>query len=194
MENIKEIRTGQAAVHHITQLQCTPVEDYLPRWITLIYLGPVSSKARSKPTLSPRPLASPKSTYSVNTHKTLHLVASSSFVVQLWERTLTAMIALRVSLTKGLGFGGGMNSDRAMEEMRTVLWERSFWTAAGGKVRGLSSRPGSRAGYAGDDSLGSLSGAKEDRRLTSIETQGLCERLNMRMSEDDVRRLFDVSV
>ncbi|KAF9069676.1 PLC-like phosphodiesterase [Rhodocollybia butyracea] len=189
VENIKEIRTGQAAVHHITQLQRTPVEDYLPLWLTLIYIAPVSSKARSKTGLSPLPLASPKS-YSANTYKTLHLIASSPLVVQLWERTLTAMIALRVSLTRGLGFGGGVNTDRAMEEVRTVLWERSFWTAAGEKARGLSSRPVSRAGSAVDDSLGSP-GAKEEQRLTFIETRGLCERLNLRMSEENVRRLFD---
>ncbi|KAJ3900152.1 1-phosphatidylinositol-4,5-bisphosphate phosphodiesterase 1 [Lentinula edodes] len=174
VENIKEIRTGQAALHHITQLQCTPVEDYLPRWLTLIYLGPSPSKARSKPNLSPLPLGSPKSNYSVHTYKTLHLVASSHLVIQLWERTLRSMVALRVSLTSGLGFGGGMNSDRIMEETRQALWERSFWTAAGENMR---SRFGSNADWR--------------QRLTFNEMRALCERLNVRMSEKEVRRLFN---
>ncbi|KAJ4495571.1 hypothetical protein C8R41DRAFT_274116 [Lentinula lateritia] len=190
VENIKEIRTGQAALHHITQLQCTPVEDYLPRWLTLIYLGPSPSKARSKPNLSPLPLGSPKSNYSVHTYKTLHLVASSDLVIQLWERTLRSMVALRVSLTSGLGFGGGMNSDRIMEETRQALWERSFWTAAGENMR---SRFGSNADWSageGDESL-ELSGAHEGQRLTFNEMRALCERLNVRMSEKEVRRLFN---
>ncbi|GAW02386.1 PLC-like phosphodiesterase [Lentinula edodes] len=190
VENIKEIRTGQAALHHITQLQCTPVEDYLPRWLTLIYLGPSPSKARSKPNLSPLPLGSPKSNYSVHTYKTLHLVASSHLVIQLWERTLRSMVALRVSLTSGLGFGGGMNSDRIMEETRQALWERSFWTAAGENMR---SRFGSNADWSvgeGDESL-ELSGAHEGQRLTFNEMRALCERLNVRMSEKEVRRLFN---
>ncbi|KAJ3814875.1 PLC-like phosphodiesterase [Lentinula aff. lateritia] len=190
VENIKEIRTGQAALHHITQLQCTPVEDYLPRWLTLIYLGPSPSKARSKPNLSPLPLGSPKSNYSVHTYKTLHLVASSHLVIQLWERTLRSMVALRVSLTSGLGFGGGVNSDRIMEETRQALWERSFWTAAGQNMR---SRFGPNADWSageGDESL-ELLGAYEGQRLTFNEMRALCERLNVRMSEKEVRRLFN---
>ncbi|KAJ4487998.1 PLC-like phosphodiesterase [Lentinula aciculospora] len=187
VENIKEIRTGQAALNHITQLEYAPVENYLPRWLTLIYLGPSPTAARSKPNLSPLPLGSPKSNYSVHTYKTLHLVASSSAIVQLWERTLKAMVALRVSLTTGLGFGGGMNSDRTMEETRQALWERSFWTAAGENVHSGNSRYGPGAS-AGNESLGSPG---DGRRLTFNEMRALCERLNVRMSENEVRRLFN---
>ncbi|KAJ3744634.1 PLC-like phosphodiesterase [Lentinula detonsa] len=163
VENIQEIRTGQAALNHINQLQCTPVEEYLPRWLTLIYLGP----SRSKPNYSPLPLGSPKSNYSVHTYKTLHLVATSNHVVQLWERTLKAMVALRVSLTSGLGFGGGLNSDRTMEATRQALWERSFWTIAAENMR--------------------------SQRLSFNEMRVLCERLHVRMPEAEVRRLFNLA-
>ncbi|KAJ3998199.1 hypothetical protein F5050DRAFT_1806152 [Lentinula boryana] len=190
VENIQEIRTGQAALNHINQLQCTPVEEYLPRWLTLIYLGP----SRSKPNYSPLPLGSPKSNYSVHTYKTLHLVATSNHVVQLWERTLKAMVALRVSLTSGLGFGGGLNSDRTMEATRQALWERSFWTIAAENTRSVSSRSGSnteRVGF-GDESQGS-SGAQEEQRLSFNEMRVLCERLHVRMPEAEVRRLFNLA-
>ncbi|KAJ3757853.1 PLC-like phosphodiesterase [Lentinula raphanica] len=140
VENIKEIRTGQAARNHILQLECTPEEDYLPRWITIIY---------------------------PHTHKTIHLVSSSPLVIQLWEHTLRAMVALRISLTSGLGFGGGMNSDRTMEAIRQALWERSFWTIAGENMR--------------------------SQRLSFTEMRALCERLNVRMSEAEVARLFKLA-
>ncbi|KAJ3802906.1 1-phosphatidylinositol-4,5-bisphosphate phosphodiesterase 1 [Lentinula aff. detonsa] len=190
VENIQEIRTGQAALNHINQLQCTPVEEYLPRWLTLIYLGP----SRSKPNYSPLPLGSPKSNYSVHTYKTLHLVATSNHVVQLWEHTLKAMVALRVSLTSGLGFGGGLNSDRTMEATRQALWERSFWTIAAKNMRSMRSRSGSnieRVGF-GVESLGSP-GAQEEQRLSFNEMRVLCERLHVRMPEAEVRRLFNLA-
>ncbi|KAJ3733041.1 PLC-like phosphodiesterase [Lentinula guzmanii] len=190
VENIQEIRTGQAALNHINQLQCTPVEEYLPRWLTLIYLGP----SRSKPNYSPLPLGSPKSNYSVHTYKTLHLVATSNHVVQLWEHTLKAMVALRVSLTSGLGFGGGLNSDRTMEATRQALWERSFWTIAAENMRSMRSRSGSnteRVGF-GVESLGSP-GAQEEQRLSFNEMRVLCERLHVRMPEAEVRRLFNLA-
>ncbi|KAJ3842319.1 hypothetical protein F5878DRAFT_699580 [Lentinula raphanica] len=60
VENIKEIRTGQAARNHILQLECTAEENCLPHWLTIIYRGPPS---RSKPNLSPLPLGSPKSNF-----------------------------------------------------------------------------------------------------------------------------------
>ncbi|KIK59879.1 hypothetical protein GYMLUDRAFT_44355 [Collybiopsis luxurians FD-317 M1] len=188
VEHIKEIRTGQAALHHITQLQCTPVEDYLPLWLTLIYVGPPSNKARPKATLSPLLIATPKSNYSVHTYKTLHLVSRSPLIVEMWERTLKAMIALRVSLTSGHSFGGGVNINRNMEEARQSLWERSFWTAA----KGEPSRPGSSAGsavMAADELPGTSYGT--EHRLTLNEMKALCERLNVRMSHDEVRRLFE---
>lgn len=100
-------------------------------------------------------------------------------------------MALRVSLTSSLD---GVNSDRTMEEMRQVLWERSFWTAAGNgrgsNSSGSSTRPGSTRG---EETPGFLSAAREEQRLNLGEMQALCERLNVRMSEDDVRNLFNVS-
>lgn len=96
-------------------------------------------------------------------------------------------MAFRASLASGLG---GVNSSKTMEEARQILWERSFWTAAGSNVRGRSSRPSSSAGRGEETSAGSRD---QPQCLTLNEMQTLCERLNVRMSEDDVRRLFNVS-
>ncbi|KAJ3834610.1 hypothetical protein F5878DRAFT_568314 [Lentinula raphanica] len=188
VENIKEIRTGQAARNHILQLECTPEEDYLPRWITIIYRGPPS---RSKPNLSPLPLGSPKSNYSAHTHKTIHLVSSSPLVIQLWEHTLRAMVALRISLTSGLGFGGGMNSDRTMEAIRQALWERSFWTIAGENMRSVNPKSGSNADWVLVDDESPID--QDEQRLSFTEMRALCERLNVRMSEAEVARLFKLA-
>ncbi|KAF5391293.1 hypothetical protein D9757_001925 [Collybiopsis confluens] len=180
VEHIKEIRTGQAVVHHINQLQCTPVEDYLPRWFTLIYVGPPSNKARSKTALTPLLVSTPKSNYSVHTHKTLHLVASSPVIVEMWERTLKAMMTQRFSLTSGNGFGGGVNIDRKMEAARQNLWEKIFWIAAGG----------GSAVTGGDELPGDAIAPGKEHRLDFDDMKALCERLNVRMSHHEVQRLF----
>ncbi|KAI3622690.1 hypothetical protein WG66_015489 [Moniliophthora roreri] len=157
IESIKEIRTGASASIHLTQFNIS--QSYLPLWLTLIYILP--SNTSSLP-LSSRPLSLLQNKNSSGTtYKTLHLLAPSLAIHSLWEKTLRAMLAVRLSLTTAFG---GLNRDREMEGIRQEMWERSY--------------------FMGADIV-------RDEKLVFGEIGRLCWRLNVRMGEVELRRLFN---
>ncbi|KAK7034522.1 hypothetical protein VNI00_012369 [Paramarasmius palmivorus] len=154
IESIKEIRTGATASIHLAQLSVS--QSYLPLWLTIIYILPSSLPLTSRP-LS---LLQSKNS-SGTTYKTLHLIAPTEGVHKLWETTLRAMLAVRLSLMTEVG---GLNRDKEMEGVRRDMWERNYFMEAD---------------------------VVRDERLVFGEIGRLCWRLNVRMGEGELSRLFN---
>ncbi|KDR75207.1 hypothetical protein GALMADRAFT_157070 [Galerina marginata CBS 339.88] len=93
IENIKEIRSGDDARYYREQFQLS--QDYQDRWLTLSYLLD-------------------------GNYKTLHLIAATTDVFRMWDRTLRELHAIRLELMRGLG----------NVEMRQALWEKHYWKGA----------------------------------------------------------------
>ncbi|KAF9257919.1 PLC-like phosphodiesterase [Marasmius fiardii PR-910] len=197
VESIREVRTGPSASFHLTQFNIS--QTFLPLWITIVYtVSSTTSMAGSpSPTTGSTPLAPPIATsnstkgspllgsislpslnalspkilsgsngfsYSASTYKSLHLLCPSEEIHRVWEQTLKGMAAVRVKLTDGMGVGtGDLNGDREMEDMRREMWERREFS-------GADTTP--------------------DSRLTFSEISRMCWRLNVRMGEEELKRLF----
>lgn len=93
IETIKEIRTGSDARYYREQFQIAPTHE--SRWLTLVYLLDGS-------------------------YKTLHLIAPTRDVFQMWETTIRRLYSMRQQLMNGLGHTA----------MRQAIWERQFWKGA----------------------------------------------------------------
>ncbi|KAJ8085019.1 hypothetical protein AAF712_013326 [Marasmius tenuissimus] len=199
VEAIREIRTGASASFHLTQFNIS--QTYLPFWITIVYtasstttspplagsssvasesghlaVSPPSTITKGSPLLSAISLPSlnalsPKIlsgsngfSYSGSTFKSLHLLCPSVEIFRAWEQTLREMADVRAKLTDGLGFGmGGLNANREMEGMRREMWERREFI-------GADTTP--------------------DSRLSFAEITKMCWKLNVRMNEGELKRLF----
>ncbi|KAL0568203.1 hypothetical protein V5O48_013787 [Marasmius crinis-equi] len=195
IEAIREIRTGPSASFHLTQFNIS--QSYLPLWITIVYTASSSASSTGSPpattagghlaapptttsrgspllgaislpslnALSPKILSGPNgSSYSASTYKSLHLLCPSIEIFRIWEQTLKEMADVRVKLTDGLAFGmGDLNANREIEGMRQEMWERREFI-------GADTTP--------------------DSRLSFAEITKMCWKLNVRMSEDELRRLF----
>ncbi|KAF5367411.1 hypothetical protein D9758_003633 [Tetrapyrgos nigripes] len=184
VENIREIRTGPTALMHLTQYGMNPPAKYIDRWMTLIYAVSASAARSSMLPLSlPVQIsASSKYAYSGQSFKTLHLLAPSAEEKHMWEDALKGLQRVWVGLTGGSGsFGGGLNRDRGMEEMRKGLWERMYWD---GIQDGSLSRRKSWGG-------GSGSAGGENDKMTFEFAERLCRRLNVGLGVEDMKRLFD---
>lgn len=95
IENIKELREGADARFYRQQFQIAPTfED---RWLTIVYV------------LDGR-------------YKTLHLLAPTRDVFQMWDLTLRRLYAIRQKLMTGLGHS----------EVRQAVWEKQFWKGDSG--------------------------------------------------------------
>ncbi|PPQ68017.1 hypothetical protein CVT24_002926 [Panaeolus cyanescens] len=93
IENIKEIRSGVDSRYYRAQFQlASDVED---KWLTLIYV------------LDGR-------------YRTLHLIAQTTEICQMWEKSLRELHSIRLLLMRGLGNA----------EMREALWVKQYWTGA----------------------------------------------------------------
>ncbi|KAK7472912.1 hypothetical protein VKT23_001018 [Stygiomarasmius scandens] len=165
VENIRELRTGQMTLTHLNQYGMDP-SKYMDRWMTLIYVvSAVAARNSVLPLSLPLPIsASSKYAYSGQSYKVLHLLAPSIDVKVMWERALGEMMGTWAGLSE---FGGGLNRDRAMEEMRKGLWERTYWDGI------------------------NRSDSDNEVRMTFGGIENLCRRLNVRMGTEEVRRLFD---
>ncbi|KAI0089012.1 hypothetical protein BDY19DRAFT_906468 [Irpex rosettiformis] len=93
IETIKEIRTGADARYYREQFQLAA--DYEDRWLTLVYIMDGS-------------------------YKTLHLIAATRDVFQMWATTISRLHDIRKQLMSGLGHG----------TMRQAVWEKQFWKGA----------------------------------------------------------------
>ena len=87
------MRTGADARNYREQFKVAA--DSEPRWLTIIYI-------------------------SDGKYKTLHLVALSQDVFQMWDSTLKKLHELRQELMSGLG-----NIER-----RQMMWEKQYWKGA----------------------------------------------------------------
>ncbi|THH29346.1 hypothetical protein EUX98_g4856 [Antrodiella citrinella] len=93
IEYIKELRSGADARYYRAQFQLA--QEYEDRWLTIIYLLDGS-------------------------YKTLHLIAATRDIFQMWDITLRKLHDVRVQLMSGLG----------NLEMRQAVWEKQFWKGA----------------------------------------------------------------
>ncbi|EJD41561.1 PLC-like phosphodiesterase [Auricularia subglabra TFB-10046 SS5] len=93
IECIKEIRTGPDARNYREQFKIAA--DAEERWLTIVYIID-------------------------NKYKTLHLVAMSRDVFNMWELSLRALHSTRMQLMDGLDH----------EALRQKLWERQHWRGA----------------------------------------------------------------
>lgn len=93
IEAIKELRIGVNAQYYREQFKLP--EELEQRWITVIYIVD-------------------------GTYKTLHFVAESKDVFQMWSIALQKLYAIRQGLMNGLG-----NVD-----LRQTVWERQYWKGA----------------------------------------------------------------
>ncbi|KAI0342489.1 PLC-like phosphodiesterase [Trametopsis cervina] len=93
IEAIKEIRTGPDARYYREQFQLA--SSYEDRWLTLVYVLDGS-------------------------YKTLHLIAATRDVFQMWDVTVRRLYEIRKQLMSGLGHGA----------MRQAVWEKQFWKSA----------------------------------------------------------------
>lgn len=93
IETIREMRFGADARYDREQFQIS--QQYEPRWITLIYILD-------------------------GNYKTLHLIAPTQDVFNMWNVTLQQLHAIRQELMTGLG----------NVEMRQALWEKHYWKGA----------------------------------------------------------------
>lgn len=90
IENIKELRSGSDARYYRQQFHLDA--KFEERWITIIYVLESG-------------------------YRTLHLVADTKDVFQMWDITLRKMYAIRQQLMSGLG----------NIEMRQLIWEKQYW-------------------------------------------------------------------
>jgi phosphatidylinositol phospholipase C, delta len=90
IEAIKEMRFGPDARYDREQFQLS--REYEDRWITVIYILE-------------------------GAYKTLHLIAATQDVFNMWRTTLLKMYAVRQQLMTGLG----------NLQMRETLWEKNYW-------------------------------------------------------------------
>ncbi|RDB15543.1 1-phosphatidylinositol 4,5-bisphosphate phosphodiesterase 1 [Hypsizygus marmoreus] len=93
IETIKEIRSGTEARYYRAQFGFP--EDAESRWITVIYILE-------------------------GTYKTLHMVAPTRDIFNMWDTALRKLFAIRQGLLQGLG----------NVEMRRAVWERQYWKGA----------------------------------------------------------------
>ncbi|KAH7910331.1 PLC-like phosphodiesterase [Hygrophoropsis aurantiaca] len=93
IESIKELRFSSDARYYRQQFQLA--QQYEDRWMTIIYLLD-------------------------GQYKTLHLIAHTKDVFQMWDITLRKLYAIRQELMSGLG----------NVEMREAIWEKQCWKAA----------------------------------------------------------------
>ncbi|KAI0071890.1 PLC-like phosphodiesterase [Panus rudis PR-1116 ss-1] len=93
IENIKELRVGADARYYREQFQLA--QDYEDRWLTIIYVLDGG-------------------------YKTLHLIAATRDIFQMWDVTLRRLYDIRQQLMSGLG----------NFEMRQAIWEKQFWKGA----------------------------------------------------------------
>ncbi|KAJ6565650.1 PLC-like phosphodiesterase [Mycena vulgaris] len=95
IEAVRELRTGSDAKNYREQFQ-PPNKDYEDRWLTIIYI--VDS-----------------------TYKTMHLLAPTKQVMDMWTTALRRLHAIQTELMSGLGQG----------EMLEAVWERHYWNGRG---------------------------------------------------------------
>lgn len=93
IENIKELRSASDARYYREQFQLA--QEYEERWLTIIYIMDGS-------------------------YKTLHLIAATKDVFQMWDITLRKLYTIRQELMSGLG----------NVEMRQAVWEKQYWKGA----------------------------------------------------------------
>ncbi|CCL99378.1 uncharacterized protein FIBRA_01396 [Fibroporia radiculosa] len=93
IENIKELRAGADARYYREQFQLAP--QFEDRWLTVVYVLDGG-------------------------YKTLHLIASTRDVFQMWDTTLRGLYAIRQKLGSELGH----------TEVRQAVWEKQFWRSA----------------------------------------------------------------
>ena len=93
IEYIKELRSGADARYYRAQFQLA--QEYEDRWLTIIYLLDGG-------------------------YKTLHLIAATKDIFQMWDVTLRKLYEIRQQLMSGLGNA----------EMRQAVWEKQFWKGA----------------------------------------------------------------
>ena len=96
IESIKEIRTGSDARYYREQFQLA--SSYEDRWFTLVY------------TLD-------------SEYKTLHLIAATREIFQMWDGAVRRLYDVRRQLMSGLGHGA----------MRQAVWEKQIWKGADGQ-------------------------------------------------------------
>jgi phosphatidylinositol phospholipase C delta len=93
IENIKQLRFSSDARYYRQQFQLA--QHYENRWITIVYI--------------------------LNgAYKSLHLIASTNDVFQMWDITLRKLYAIRQELMAGLG----------NEDIRHAIWEKQYWAAS----------------------------------------------------------------
>lgn len=93
IESIKELRLGANGRYYRQQFKLP--EELEERWITIIYILD-------------------------GTYKTLHIVAETRDVFQMWSVGLQKLWAIRQGLMTGLGD----------VDVRQTLWERQYWKGA----------------------------------------------------------------
>jgi len=93
IENIKELRSTSDARYYREQFQLA--QEYEDRWLTIIYIIE-------------------------GNYKTLHLIASTKDIFEMWDTTLRKLYSIRQELMSGLGH----------VEMRQAVWEKQYWKGA----------------------------------------------------------------
>ncbi|KAJ7118445.1 PLC-like phosphodiesterase [Mycena crocata] len=92
---VRELRTGPDAKNYREQFQ-PPGKDYEARWLTIIYI--VDS-----------------------TYKTMHLLAPTKELMEMWTTALRRLHAVQTELMSGLGHG----------ELIEAVWDRHYWNGRG---------------------------------------------------------------
>ncbi|KAJ7206515.1 1-phosphatidylinositol-4,5-bisphosphate phosphodiesterase 1 [Mycena pura] len=95
IEAVRELRIGPDTKNYRDQFQL-PGQDYEDRWLTIIYI--VDS-----------------------TYKTMHLLAPTKDVMDMWTSALHRLHAVQTELMSGLSQG----------EMLEAVWERHYWNGRG---------------------------------------------------------------
>jgi phosphatidylinositol phospholipase C delta len=95
IEAVKELRSGVEAKYYRDQFQ-PPSANYEHRWLTIIYIAD-------------------------STYKSMHLIAPTAEVMEIWSTALRRLHAIRTELMNGLGQG----------EMLEAVWERHYWNGRG---------------------------------------------------------------
>nr|AVM41526.1 phospholipase C [Ganoderma lucidum] len=93
IENIKELRCGADARYYRAQFQLA--QEYEDKWLTIVYILDGG-------------------------YKTLHLIAATREIFQMWDTTLRRLYAIRQQLMSGLGSA----------DMRQAVWEKQLWKGA----------------------------------------------------------------
>ncbi|KAJ7111490.1 PLC-like phosphodiesterase [Mycena epipterygia] len=154
IEAVRELRTGWDAKNYREQFQ-PPGTDYEDRWLTFIYI--VDS-----------------------TYKTMHLLAPTKEIMDMWTTALRRLHAVQTDLMSGLGQG----------EMLEAVWERHYWNGRGFAFEDMERLCRRLNVSHGENELRRLFQQADSSRLDCLDFEDFRRFVKLLRARPDIERLY----